>query len=542
MTTFIARLNAADLKAIAWYYANEAVNTDKRNQRLINFFSMNKSDLQNHITNTIGITQILNTELNERRVTWNRCKDTAKEVLNDLINNPPANYNNNNNSNNNSNSNNSDNNNNSNNNNNNNNINDNNDNNKGGGDQQQNNNLEEILVNSIWRQLTARMESMNQQTSDKNNKSNKNSKQQKRGREDNDEDEEINTSDDDEDETERKQENISISNKRAKQYNGTTAPTLSSSSSAQSNSTNYSGGSMNITNNNFHHNIGHQTPPLKNILSQAIPEFCPLDTDLMEITQSIMEKAKAGQYTNTLTHLLQRKKSWKGSGSEDNNFSLKANRDGTVRMVDEDGETTSSALGQKRQLDSFSRLAEVMIHVLIGKIYRDDQRWSIDILSLFSLAISIDRTYSWRTALYYVEAALTKKRAYPAFDIAKIDTEILSSVSRRANDINNTYGDNSNNSRNNSYYHNQIKPHNKWNNDHNTGNASNNTNDTYSNNTKRTNSDNAIPVCRNFNRYKQCSHGSKCIFQHICSMCGDKKHGASTCPAKSKDSEKKNGD
>src|ERR1700722_8247387 len=123
MTSIITRLNAADLKAIAWHYANEAVNTDKRDEQLIDFLPMNKTELMHHITNTIGITEIPNTELKDRRVEWNRCKDSAAEVLKDLINNPPANYNSNGSNSNNDNSNSNNNNNNDNNDNNNNNSN-----------------------------------------------------------------------------------------------------------------------------------------------------------------------------------------------------------------------------------------------------------------------------------------------------------------------------------------------------------------------------------------------------------------------------------
>lgn len=85
---YIGSLKVEQLRSIAWYYANAAVNTDKSDRHLIDFFRLKRADLQNHITNTIGITEISDADLEERRKEWMRCKDTAKAVLDDLINSP----------------------------------------------------------------------------------------------------------------------------------------------------------------------------------------------------------------------------------------------------------------------------------------------------------------------------------------------------------------------------------------------------------------------------------------------------------------------
>lgn len=506
---YIFSLKVEQLRSIAWYYANAAVNTDKSDRHLIDFFRLKRADLQNHITNTIGLTEISDADLEERRKEWMRCKDTAKAVLDDLINNPPhiVNSNNGNNNNDNNNSNNND-------------------------HQQQRASIhEEMIADNIWKRIAAKMEAMNRQPSTNDDRCNKSSKQQKRDREEKDDDEHTD-SDDVLDETDDRHESISISNKRTKQLNSTSATT----STPQTNSINYTGHSMNITNNSVQQHIQHQVQQPRNILSQSIPD-CSLDTDLMQITQSIMDKAKQGQYFDNIAYLLQRKKSSKGSASADGGILLKQNKDGTVRVIDEDGDPTSSSLGQRRTLDSFSRLAEIMINVLIGKIYRDDQQYAADILSLFSLAISIDRVYSWRTAQYYVEAALTKKHKYPSFNLTEIDSEILNAVSRRANDVNSSYynDNNGNHSNSRSNQQNQNRPHNRWNNN----NHNNNNNTNNSNSNSSSNGTNSTEICRKFNRFKDCSHGNSCIYKHICSMCGDTKHGAYACPSKGKENDKK---
>lgn len=176
-----------------------------------------------------------------------------------------------------------------------------------------------------------------------------------------------------------------------------------------------------------------------------------------------------------------------------------------MKWVDKD--LTELMTGKKRPLDSFSRLAEVMVQCMIGKLYADDVTAAFNILALFNLAITVDRFYSYRVAHYYVEATLERMHTNPSYHLSDIDTTLLNAAMQRA--------------RWQTHYQPGDRQHYR---------GSNNSNSDGSDNNK------AGP-CRLYNNGR--CRFPKCKFRHICSNClGD--HPATSTECKNNNKKKNN--
>lgn len=86
MKKWINRLTLPELKAVTWHYACQSIGSPKQASLAINpLLYKHKQSLENHITNTIKLTEIESETLKQYMEVWNRIKDTATEELARLI-------------------------------------------------------------------------------------------------------------------------------------------------------------------------------------------------------------------------------------------------------------------------------------------------------------------------------------------------------------------------------------------------------------------------------------------------------------------------
>lgn len=248
-----------------------------------------------------------------------------------------------------------------------------------------------------------------------------------------------------------------------------------------------------------------------NIISGSIP-VSVYDSDLLPVGQPFIDKCRSGQY-NDLTQLLPRKRTRAAAASSSSSeiaFTFDAH--GNMKKSTELTELLAPS-GQKRHIDSFARLAEVMVHILIGQVYKDDVHSAATILQLFSLAITLERMHGWNVAQHYVEAALDKRYHVPSFNTREIDPALYSAALSRSGPHSNSYRNHSNNSQSSS----------------NISNISNSSNSSTSITEQ---------ICNNYNKFPKCKWGSKCHRKHICSICGAG-HSALQCSSSEKGKDNK---
>jgi hypothetical protein len=241
-----------------------------------------------------------------------------------------------------------------------------------------------------------------------------------------------------------------------------------------------------------------------NIIAHSVP-VSVFDSELLPVGQAFIDKCRTGQY-NDLTQLLPRKKTRAAAASSSSSeiaFTFDSN--GVMKKSTELTEILASS-GQKRQIDSFARLAEVMVHTLIGQVYKEDIQSASNMLELFSLAITLERMHGWGVAHHYVEAALDKRFRVPSFSTREIDPALYTAAVNRAGVHYNSYKNHPNTTQ------------------------TNNSNNSSTSGTSSSPTPIAEQICINYNKYPKCKWGSECRRKHICSICSAP-HSALGCPS-----------
>ena len=466
--TSITKLKVNELRGVAWKAAKDAIGTPHQQGHCIRTIHTDKkTQLINHITNTLGITTVTDNIIDLANE-WISTKDSYLNVMDRLINE----------------------------------LNETHDNGREQQQQQQQRQQQQstsTMGDTDMKQQMQDMQSMLQQLLDSNNQNHKKrtnsarneaeirniNKQNEEDLEDPDEVYEI-----------RDTEQISIaSNKRIrKESELPVTPALNSIN-------NFGGASMSIHAHNFNQQAGLQiqsqridTEATTNIISQAVKESS-LNSDLMTIPTTTMEKVKTGQSTD-LTQLLPKVKSDTPAASSSTDVTVSFGKDGQMKWLDKD--FTETMLGKKRHITSFAELAEVMVHTMIGKMHTDDIKAASGILTLFSHAITINRNFSYKIAHYYVEAALQKGSRLDSDDI---DNGVLNAAMTRG----------------------------KWNPAQNRDNRPQYIQPLKSTSTS-SNNNSSTETCKRFNT-GYCKFGVNCRFKHICSNCG-KEHAANSSECK----------
>lgn len=314
----------------------------------------------------------------------------------------------------------------------------------------------------------------------------------------------------------QQEEDISVAKKRVKLNSSiTTADTFPASSRGAGLSSSH--GAVNGTVMDQNHgpasNVSAVIPQSgtthinSNIIAHSVP-VSVFDSELLPVGQAFIDKCRTGQY-NDLTQLLPRKKTRAAAASSSSSeiaFTFDSN--GVMKKSPELTEILASS-GQKRQIDSFARLAEVMVHTLIGQVYKEDIQSASNILELFSLAITLERMHGWGVAHHYVEAALDKRYRVPSFSTREIDPALYTAAVNRAG----------------AHYNSSFRNHTNTT-------QTNNSNNSSTSGTNRDPIPIAEQICINYNKYPKCKWGSECRRRHICSICGAP-HSALGCPSSS---------
>jgi hypothetical protein len=138
-------------------------------------------------------------------------------------------------------------------------------------------------------------------------------------------------------------------------------------------------------------------------------QFPDRSTELSPIPSTVIDKARAGQQHYTLTDLLQPRAPDPSAASSfvlsDKAFLMRFDDDGGFKKdsgIDATRATTSLKQ-RKRKLTSFADIAEVILFVLIPRIYHDRPDISEQLLSLLSIAHEINRRYLFPVAIQYVD-------------------------------------------------------------------------------------------------------------------------------------------
>jgi hypothetical protein len=94
-----------------------------------------------------------------------------------------------------------------------------------------------------------------------------------------------------------------------------------------------------------------------------------------------------------------------------------------VRVAEGERLTMSVA----RSIDSFAGIVEVIVHQLIGVVYRDSPQLCFQLFGLLSVAIDVDRMYGWKATKLYVDSVL-QQRLIREFDISIVQQDLLSNA------------------------------------------------------------------------------------------------------------------
>jgi hypothetical protein len=172
-------------------------------------------------------------------------------------------------------------------------------------------------------------------------------------------------------------------------------------------------------------NIRAQLNPLDISLSRVPGAFL----DLAPVASSILDKARAGQTYIPIDTLMPRKRSTPSATSSglatdeyESVFALSSSNH-LVRVAEGERLTMSVA----RSIDSFAGIVEVIVHQLIGVVYRDSPQLCFQLFGLLSVAIDVDRMYGWKATKLYVDSVL-QQRLIREFDISIVQQDLLSNA------------------------------------------------------------------------------------------------------------------
>jgi hypothetical protein len=130
---------------------------------------------------------------------------------------------------------------------------------------------------------------------------------------------------------------------------------------------------------------------------------------LATLNRSIVEKARTGQQCYPLIDLLPASAIDRSAASsvltDENSFLLHVDPVTNTITRKQGADTTEgrTLAARRRNITSFTEIAEVIIHSLIMTIYPDRPDICEQLFSLLTIALEITRTYTWKIALLYVD-------------------------------------------------------------------------------------------------------------------------------------------
>jgi hypothetical protein len=249
-------------------------------------------------------------------------------------------------------------------------------------------------------------------------------------------------------------------------------------------------------------------------------QFPDRSTELSPVPSTVIDKARAGQQHYTLTDLLQPRAPDPSAASSsvqgDKAFLMRFDDDGGFKMDSGIDATLATSLTQrKRKLTSFADIAEVILFVLIPRIYHDRPDICEQLLSLLYIAHEINRRYLFPVAIQYVDnIRFNHFNSVPpkthvlhistSYSLGMLHTDVLNSIVFRQNSS--SAGWTSAGSTTSTL----------------AGPATGRREPQSGDNNNRTRS------CRNWNRRAPCRE-SPCRWPHVCSKCGSSLHPSSQC-------------
>jgi len=254
-------------------------------------------------------------------------------------------------------------------------------------------------------------------------------------------------------------------------------------------------------------------------VANMVRQFPDRSTELTPVSSTIIEKARTGQQYYTLADLLQPRAPDPSAASSsvlgDKAFLMRLDENGGFKLESGIDATLATSLAQrKRKLTSFAEVAEVILFVLIPRIYHDRPDICEQLISLLYIAHEINRRYQFPVANLYVDnVRFNHFNSVPpkthvlhistSFSLGTLHTDVLNSIVFRQNSA--AAGWTSNGSATSTA----------------AGPASGRR-EPQSGNSSRSRS------CRNWNRGAPCSD-NPCKYPHVCSKCSSPAHPSTQC-------------
>ena len=171
--------------------------------------------------------------------------------------------------------------------------------------------------------------------------------------------------------------------------------------------------------------IGMQQQHLLDISQSRVPSM-----DLAPLAKSILDKAREGQTYIPIDSLMPRKRttsSAAGSGLAVDDYETVIAVSSTSNRIIKVAEGERLTMSVARTIDGLAGIVEIIVHQLIGVVYRDSPIFCGQLFGLLSVVIDVDRIYGWKVARLYVDSVL-EQRLVRAIDVRCVQYDLLSNA------------------------------------------------------------------------------------------------------------------